>query len=93
MKTLLILAATLALAIPVDASHCTTWTTTREEANTNPLGVDGIRTLYVFNDETWCCLFSIWVYEETNGIPGAQRGDEVVDDTCHGMIASDTIVL
>jgi hypothetical protein len=38
-------------------------------------------------------MWSTWVYEESNGIDGLQRGDEIVDDTCHGMIASDTIVL
>ena len=36
------------------------------------------------------CLFSIWLYQESNGIPGLQRGDEVVDNTCHGMIEADT---
>lgn len=38
------------------------------------------------------CLFSVWYYEESNDIPGLQRGDEVVDDTCHGMIQSDSIL-
>ncbi len=37
------------------------------------------------------CLFSIWIYQESNGIEGLQRGDEVVDDTCGGMIESDTV--
>jgi hypothetical protein len=38
------------------------------------------------------CLFSYWLYEESNDIPGLQRGDEVHDDTCGGVIDSDTIV-
>lgn len=38
------------------------------------------------------CLFSNWFYEESNGIPGLQRGDDVVDDTCHGLIDADTFV-
>lgn len=37
------------------------------------------------------CLFSIWTYEESNGIEGLQRGDEVHDDTCGGTIESDTL--
>ena len=72
------------------ASDCTTWSTSHPEVDTtdaNPLG----RT-YVDND--LCqpeCLFSVWIYFEANGIPGLQRGDEVVDNTCHGMIESDVI--
>lgn len=37
------------------------------------------------------CLFSVWTYTESNDIPGLQRGDEVKDDTCRGMIQSDTL--
>lgn len=92
MRTILLTLTLLALALPASADHCVTWSTSTPEIETNPLGIDGVRTLYIFNDETWCCLFSIWIYEETNGIPGAQRGDEVVDDTCHGMIRADTII-
>lgn len=33
-----------------------------------------------------------WVYEESNGIPGLQRQDEVVDDTCGGQIPGDRIL-
>lgn len=33
-----------------------------------------------------------WIYEEANGIPGAQRGDQDVDDTCGGLIPSDRII-
>lgn len=43
------------------------------------------------------CTFSIWAYEETNGIDGLQRNDPgmdddlttPVDDTCGGAIESD----
>lgn len=49
---------------------------------------------YVDNDtcQPGCGLFSLWVYQESNGHPGLQRGDEVYDDTCHGMVEADTIV-
>lgn len=38
------------------------------------------------------CLFSIWPYWETNGIPGLQRGDEVRNDVenCVDGTQSDT---
>lgn len=37
------------------------------------------------------CLFSTWIYVESNDIPGLQRGDEMHDDTCGGQIQSDSI--
>lgn len=39
------------------------------------------------------CLLSLYVYEESNGIDGLQRGDDQVDDTCGGQIEADTPVL
>lgn len=36
--------------------------------------------------------WSIWVYEESNGIAGLQRQDELRDDTCGGAIPGDTIL-
>jgi hypothetical protein len=49
---------------------------------------------YVDNDLCQpVCLFSIWIYQESNGIEGLQRGDEVVDDTCGGAAGeADTII-
>lgn len=35
---------------------------------------------------------TMWIYQESNGIAGLQRSDEVHDDTCGGMIEADTIV-
>lgn len=47
---------------------------------------------YVDNDPCQPeCGFSIWIYEESNDIDGLQRGDEMHDDTCGGMIRSDTL--
>lgn len=43
-------------------------------------------------DERGTCLYSIWIYYEANGIPGLQRNDSVIDDTCHGMIDGDMFV-
>ena len=86
--TLLTLAA-IAIAIPAGAAHCTAPNTEAPEVDTTAVG----GAHYVDND--LCqpeCIFSIWIYEESNGISGLQRGDEVVDSTCHGMIESDTII-
>jgi hypothetical protein len=38
------------------------------------------------------CIGSVWVYQESNGKPGLQRGDEVHDDTCGGLTQADTII-
>lgn len=84
--TLLTLAA-LSIAVPAGmADHCETWTTSEPEVTQAPY--------YVDNDLCQIeCLFSIWVYEETNNIPGLQRADEFHDDTCHGQIEGDTIIV
>lgn len=111
MRTALLLLALVALAVPVRADDCTTWTTssTNDEMIVldmpdNALGID-----YVVNDlcqddegdegdpndpydDTGACLFSIWTYQESNGLEGLQRGDEQRDDTCHWMIESDTFI-
>lgn len=44
------------------------------------------------DEEGGSCLFSIWIYYESNGIDGLQRHDAQVDDTCHGMIQGDHFV-
>lgn len=38
------------------------------------------------------CGLSVWTYQESNGVPGLQRGDEVHDGTCgRGWPCSDTL--
>ena len=86
------LSLVLMVLTTTDAAHCTTWSTSHAEIDTDPLDTGLVPREYVDND--LCqpeCIFSIWFYEESNGIPGLQRGDEVKDDTCHGMIEADTI--
>lgn len=54
---------------------------------------DWLATFYVVND--LCqpqCLFSVWIYQETNGMEGLQRSDPLHDDTCDGIFASDHII-
>lgn len=36
---------------------------------------------------------SVWIYQESNGILGLQRNDDVHDNTCGGQIDHDTVVL
>lgn len=87
MRTFLILAAVVALAAPVGADECVP-TTSNPEIDA-PFGA-GDHT-YIDND--LCqpdCIFSVWVYQETNDIPGLQRRDSVKDDTCGGQIDADT---
>ena len=93
MRTILTLAACLALAIPAGADHCTTYSTASPEITLDP--APGVASRYYW-DNDWCqpgcSIFSFWIYEESNGIDGLQRGDEWVDDTCHGMIAADRLI-
>lgn len=83
--TLLALAA-IAIAVPASlAAGCDPSTSEAEVAQGG---------FYVDNDACQPeCIYSIWIYQESNGIDGLQRGDEVVDDTCDGAIESDTIIL
>jgi hypothetical protein len=70
-------------------------TTSQPEVDTGT-AVPGAPRYYVDNDviQTAGPLFSIWVYQESNGLDGLQRGDEVVDNTCGGAAGiSDTIIL
>ena len=91
MRTL-ILASLLGLAFaPAAASHCESYTTTEPEVDTGL--APGMPRHYVDQDTFCLDLCSYWVYEEANGLDGLQRADEMVDDTCHGLIAGDKIVL
>jgi hypothetical protein len=84
--TLLTLAA-LSLAIPANADHCTDFNTADPEVDAGTHYVD--YDCPTVDDD---CI-SVWIYEESNFIPGLQREDTVQDDTCHGMIAGDTVIL
>ncbi len=85
----------LALVAPVGAETCTPTTTFPVfTVHANVIGHPGY---YLDIDGAACvlptnaCQVLVWVYEETNGIAGLQRQDEVKDDTCGGQIAGDTI--
>lgn len=87
----------LALLIiqPVDAKHCTTYSTSTTDLEYTVIVVDVVGIIYYpiiycheENDcEWWWAVGPMYV--ETNGIPGLQRGDYIKNDTCHGMIQPD----
>lgn len=37
------------------------------------------------------CIFSVWIYQESNGVDGLQRIDEVKDDSCGGEYEGDSL--
>ena len=83
--------ATLALVVPVGAlaSACIP----SSSSTTTSATVNG-RTIYYVDDNCGGnCLFSTWVYAETNGWPGLQRHDSMHDDTCGGLIPGDLNVV
>ena len=86
MRTILVAILPLALLAPATAEHCATWSTSDATLDTGV--AEGTPRAYVAYVEF---PFSIYVYAESNGIDGLQRGDEVVDNTCHGMIPADEI--
>ena len=93
MKRALLLLAVATLALGgAAASHCAGPSTTTPILTLHWVGGNG---LYVTGD-TLCWvtggLCATYIYEEANGIAGLQRADEVVDDTCHGLIPGDTIL-
>lgn len=88
----LALVLTLTLALPATAAPC--YTTSAADVDTGDLAEE---RLYVAIDN--CipvvgCAFSIWVYQETNGIDGLQRRDEVRSDVgaCGDGTEPDTVV-
>lgn len=83
---LLPFAVALALLAPAAASGC-------EPGATRPDVDAGV--VYVDQDgacDPECGPYTIWIYAESNGIPGLQRADDRRDDTCGGAIEADTVV-
>jgi hypothetical protein len=91
MRKLLI--AMLALLLVATAARA------QENCETEEADVDTGETpagrYYVVNDECQPgCLFSVWIYQESNGVDGLQRGDDVCldDGSCCGHPESDTVI-
>lgn len=86
----------LALAAPSLAEGCV-MTTAQPEIDSKLISdATGSARIYVDDDcggaLILCDWISVWMYEESNGIDGLQRQDEVRDDTCGGRAGpGDTI--
>lgn len=75
-----LLALTLLLATAAAAEDGCERTTSDPEVDT---GDTPVGRYYVDNDPCQPgCLYSVWIYPETNGEDGLQRQDEMKDDTC-----------
>jgi hypothetical protein len=94
MYTVILTIAAIALMVPSNAiATCDMALATPELTVPDASGQAG-GDVYVDND--FCqldgCSFSLWVYQETNGVAGLQRGDEVENDvdTCTDGTVADT---
>ena len=93
MYTVLLTLAAFAMLVPANADESCLGTPSTDLTIPDATGAAG-GDIYVDND--FCqldgCAFSIWIYQETNGVAGLQRGDEVENDVanCNGEFAADT---
>jgi len=99
MRTTLVpLAVLLAIAVPAAADECVPKTSTSDEDTTvidlPSCGATGLWDCYLAVDHPGSCgdLGAVWLYGEFNGIPGLQRHDDCVDDTCGGQAHADTLL-
>jgi hypothetical protein len=99
MYTVILGLAALAMLVPAHAEEICYTTSPSTATIPDATGAAG-GDIYVDNDLCQTdpvnpCVFSIWVYQETNGIAGQQRGDEVVNDVanCTDGTVSDTDIV
>ena len=104
-KVFVTMTALTALLAPFAlAAHCTEPNLTRDSQEVTISDPEtGAVIYYIDNDpcQTEGCIWSFWIYEETNGFENLQRQDAsesdadkfTQDDTCHGAILPDTIIL
>lgn len=89
MRAILFVLAIVSLTLGGSAAEGCIPTTSTPAAEAGPIYVAG-NARSLFCDPN--CLIDIWIYEESNGIAGLQRQDELHDDTCGGQISGDSIV-
>lgn len=89
LHTTLLALAVLAVVAPADAEELKC-TTSEPDIDTKETTGAGQPRFYVDLDG----MDAVWIYEETNGVAGLQRGDSMKDDT-HGRLCyePDDIVL
>lgn len=89
MRVRMFLVLMALLPMSAVAEHCESWSTSQPEVDAGAYG-------YYVDYDPPCQMEAVcegvFVYEETNGAPGLQRGDEHIDDTCHAAIAADALV-
>lgn len=83
------------LATPLGASgHCTNPSTSVTTLGTPTVIVAQAGTNYlVAHAGVAPNVVLVQLYEESNGVSGLQRRDFGADDTCHGQVSPDRIVL
>lgn len=102
MRFVVLLIASLSLMTSAQGEGCHL-TTSQADVDTGPLtGPAGVRHYLVDDCFISSCSppFSnvhvdgtFYIYEESNGIDGLQRADEIADDTCGGRVGvGDTII-
>lgn len=95
----IVLLAVLALAPVAGAHHCSAPSTSFAIEATGYYVYDACLENAITGDDKagqecgWWGPWAVWIYQESNGIAGLQRADEMGDDTCHGLIEGDTVVL
>lgn len=91
MRSILVLAifavATLAVGPPAAAGHCSGWTTSTTSGTTVVVGGGGYYTVVEAN------FPPTRLYQEANSIAGLQRADSTRNDTCHGQIQADQLIV
>lgn len=85
----------VALLLPglAGASHQSEWCEPRTTEAEVDVEIAGGR-YYVDSvpQQDWPITSAIWIYEESNGVPGLQRRDALQDDTCGHPELGDTII-
>lgn len=89
MRLLLAFAVAFAMMAPAGADHCEGPDTYPSDATVGPFYVVVLETCGPSGDG---CPPWNYVYQESNGLPGLQRDDETVNNTCHGMAPGDTML-
>lgn len=84
--------ALVCAASGIRAHHCTTYSTSEPEISAAELYYVDVDCPPVLSWDQPCGPMELWGYQETNGVAGLQRADATIDDTCHGLIQSDTVI-
>ncbi len=90
IPVLLVLTSTAFLGAPATADDFTCYSESYVTVSVADLAYVDIRAVYGVFDPADKFLFSVWIYRETNGEPGLQRGGP--DDYCQESDDPDTLL-